>query len=285
MIPLLDGDVLIYEVGFGCQTGWEGPDPPPFDVARELLDMKIANICALVGATSPPILFLTGKGNFRDELATILPYKGNRNTPKPFHYENLRAYMVGVLGAIMVDGMEADDAMSLFQINIEMYRTTNVSGRYHWLGREFQVQPDQTSIICSRDKDLRQVPGWHYSWECGKQPSWGPFFVEGYGEIALDDKRKLKGWGDKWFLAQCIMGDTTDNIQGLEGVKDVGAFKTLADTKTYEEGLKAVVEAYRGIYGDEWHKYLLENGQLLWMTRKLDEKGKPMLWRIEDARN
>lgn len=223
-------------------------------MARELLENKIANICALVDATVPPKIFLTGKGNFREKIATIQPYKGNRDTPKPFHYNNLRAYMVGVLGAEMVEGMEADDALSLAQ--------------------------REDTIICSRDKDLMQVPGWHYSWECGKQPSFGPFFVEGYGEISLDDKRKLKGYGNKFFLAQCLLGDRTDNILGIPKCGAVAAFELLGHTTTYEEGLEAVRGAYKGFYGDDGDMYLLENGQLLWMTRELNEHGEPVLWTI-----
>jgi len=266
MIPLIDGDVLIYEVGFGVMTGWEGDDPPPFDMAREMLENKISNICALAGGTKPPIIYITGKGNFREKIATLKPYKGNRSQPKPFHYHNLRAYMVGVMGAILVDGMEADDALA-------MYQTETLSILE---GNPLYSGPREMTIICSRDKDLKQVPGWHYTWECGKQPSWGPSFVDGYGEIYLDDKRKLKGYGDKFFLAQCLMGDATDNIGGIPGMKDVGAFKILSDTLTYPDGLKAVLEAYKGFYGDDGEKNLLENGRLLWMLREPDK-----MWEID----
>jgi len=262
MIPLLDFDVLVYEVGFGVMTGWEGDDPPPFEMAREMLENKVANICALAGGTEPYIGYLTGKDNFREKIATLKPYKGNRSQPKPFHYKNLRAYMEGVMGAIIVDGMEADDAMAIEQMK----------------DLKYDLEYEPYTIICSRDKDLKQVPGWHYTWECGKQPSWGPFFVEGYGEIHLDDKRKLKGWGDKFFLSQCLMGDTTDNIGGIPAMRDVGAFKILTDTMTYPEGLKAVLEAYKGFYGDDGEKNLLENGRLLYMLREPNK-----MWEIENV--
>lgn len=255
--PLIDGDVLVYETGFGAQTGWEGSDPPPFEIARELLENRIANICAIVGATSPPIIYLTGKDNFREKIAVTKPYKGNRKQAKPFHYTNLRVYLEHILGAIVVDGMEADDAMSLAMMRIP------------------------NSIICSRDKDLRQVPGWHYSWELANQPSFGPEFNDGYGWLKLsEDKKKLTGMGDKFFLAQCIMGDPVDNITGIPKAGPSKAFETLDNTKTYEEGLSCVVELYKGFYGDVWKEMLLENGQLLWMVRELDEEGKPILWQM-----
>lgn len=260
MKPLIDCDVLVYECGFGSETGWVGPDPPPFERVRELLENRIANICAQVDATEPPSLYLTGKDNFREKIAVTRPYKGNRQGKKPFHYNNLRVYLTGVLGAIVVDGMEADDAMSIEQT-----------------GRE-------DTIICSRDKDLLQVDGWQYQWELGAQPSFGPHKVEGYGFL---EKRKSKifGYGIKFFLSQCLTGDSVDNILGIPRYGPSKAFELLENTKTYEEGLSCVVEAYKGFYGDVWKEALLENGRLLWMTREIDKEGKPVLWELTKEDN
>jgi len=78
MRPLIDADVLLYEVGFGSETGWkalkgwekgmEEIDPPPFEYVAELLDNKIADICAKVGATSPPTLYISGEGMHEPSL-------------------------------------------------------------------------------------------------------------------------------------------------------------------------------------------------------------------------
>ena len=104
MIPLIDADILLYEIGFGCVTGWkaikewkEGDaplDPPPWDYVAELVDNRIADICGKVMATKPPKLYLTGKGNFREAIAKKAKYKGNRIAEKPFHYENIKAYLI-----------------------------------------------------------------------------------------------------------------------------------------------------------------------------------------------
>ena len=259
MKPLIDADILAYECAFGAETGWEGEDPPPFDIARELLETKIANICALVGATEPYRLYLTGKGNFREKIATLKPYKGNRVQPKPFHYGNLRAYMIGTLGAKVVEGMEADDAL-------------NLSQRYY----DFH---EKASIICSRDKDLRIAEGWLYSWEVGNQPSFGPDYNKGYGWLFLSpNNKKLIGRGEKYFLAQCLMGDSTDNIGGLPKYGPVLAHKMLNETETYEQGLEVVYALYKAYYGGEAAKFLLENGRLLWLTQLTDAVGNPVLW-------
>lgn len=243
MKALIDGDILAYEVGFGSVTGWEGNDPPPFTVAEELLLNKIGNIVALSGATSYQI-YLTGKDNFREKIATILPYKGNRQGERPFHYNNLRAYMVGVLDGIIIDGMEADDALA--------------------------INHTEDTIICSRDKDLRQVEGWLYSWETHNQPSFGPHYI-------------TEEEGNRSFFLQCLTGDRIDNIQGLPKYGPVKALKTLGDARTYEEMFEAVREAYRGFYEDceKADEALLETGRLLWMVRELDDEGQPVMWELE----
>lgn len=271
--PLVDGDILVYEIGFACVTGWKamkGEDwdvqssPPPFDYVAELLENRIADICGQVMATEPPTIYLTGEGNFRESIAQKKGYKANRkDVPKPFHYANIRAYMQGRWDTIIIHGMEADDAMCIEQCK-------------HLGENRFY-----TTIICSRDKDLRQCPGMHFGWELGNQPQFGPELVSGYGYLKLSkDKKTLKGVGEKFFYAQLIMGDPTDNIPGIPKSGAIAAFKLLDGTQTSEEGFKAVVGAYRGFYGESWRAELLEQGQLLWMVRELDQEGNPIMWKL-----
>ena len=70
------------------------------------------------------------------------------------------------------------------------------------------------------------------------------------------------------------------NVASTSLIGPVKAFEILKDTKTPDESFKAVLEAYRGVYGDDAEKELLEQGQLLWMVRELDEEGKPVMWRL-----
>lgn len=255
MQPLIDGDILCYEIGFAAETGWQHDGLPPFDYVAELLDNRIANICAIVEATKPPIIYLTGKGNFRFEIAKRQPYK-ERPSLKPWHYYNIKAYMKSKYEVVESEGMEADDLLAIEQTK----------------------RPEET-IICSRDKDLRAVCGWHYGWELGNQPQFGPERVEGLGYIKLSkDRKSIKGTGLLFFLSQCLTGDKVDTIPGLQGTGPVKAFEILDGTKTYKEGLKRVYEAYKAVYGLSAYKELLEQGRLLWMTRKLRKDGSPVLW-------
>jgi hypothetical protein len=276
--PIWDGDVLRYQCGFAAESYWKMiheerwehneivmtkeeseefflANPPPFDIVQDMLEDRIANTHAIIGTTEEPVFYFTGKGNFRNDICTT-GYK-NRAGRKPFHYKNIDAYLKGRFNCITVDGIEADDALAI----------------------EGSKDPENT-IIIGIDKDLLQVPCWHYLFEYGNVPSFGPHKVEGYGRIWQDGK-KLRGYGNKFFLAQCIMGDPVDSIIGIPKSGPVAALKALGHTNTYLEGLEAVIGAYRAFYGDEWIDKLVENARLLWMVRELDEDNKPVMWRID----
>ena len=60
-------------------------------------------------------LFLTGSKNFRVDIATIKPYKGNRPDSKPLHYQAIKDYLIGKWGAEVTTGYEADDKLSIEQ--------------------------------------------------------------------------------------------------------------------------------------------------------------------------
>jgi len=258
MQPLLDSDVLAYECAFAAEAAWkyEGQEGiPPFDRVADILDARIESICLRVGATQSPILYLTGKTNFRNQIAKRQKYK-DRASNKPWHFKNIIAYMEGKYDCRRTEGLEADDLISIEQTN----------------------RPEET-IICTRDKDLRSVPGWHYGWELGNQPEFGPELVSESGYITLsNDRKKIKGVGRMFFYSQCLTGDPVDSIPGLEGCGPVKAYQILEGSKTEEEAFRSVLSAYQEKYGDKAEMELLEQGRLLWMTRKLHLNGQPVLW-------
>lgn len=162
MQPLIDGDILAYEIGSIAQFVDEESGeliPRPWDWVTETIDNRINDICNAVGASRKPLIYLTGdttlynmkrrvrpslpiyEPNFRIAMAVSRPYKNGRKEEKPLHYNNIRAYLVGVYDAYVSIGCEADDELAMEQTR----------------------RPLET-IICTRDKDLRQVPGWHYGW-------------------------------------------------------------------------------------------------------------------------
>ena len=257
MKPLIDADILRYEVGFGAETGWQTEDElPPWPYVEEMLHYRIDKICADVVATEPPVLYITEGRTFRFDIAKKKPYKGTRKEHKPWHFNNLTVYFKDVLKCEIVTGIEADDAMAIRHMG-----------------------PEET-IICSRDKDLKQLPGPYYSWELGRQPSFGPEVITKEGSLTLsEDNKTLTGTGLPFFYAQVLIGDKSDNIPGLPGCGPVRAFELLGDVTTEDLYTEVKLE-YQDNYEADWEEELLEQGRLCWMTRRLHEDGSPVLWEI-----
>lgn len=258
MRPLLDADVLLYEIGYAAEAGWQSAGFPQFDYVEELLVNRINNICALAGGTEPPTFFFTGKTNFRNDIAKLRPYK-ERPSLKPFHYYNIKAYIKGKYDWRQQEPFEADDLMAIEQ-----------------------TRCGESTIICTRDKDLRQVPGWHYGWELGEQPSFGPELVTETGYIRYTEKKKIKGTGTLFFYAQLLMGDSVDTVPGLPKYGPLKTFKLLGECKDTTEAFNRVVEAYRGLYGDVWKEQLVEQARLLWMVREIKD-GQPVMWELPNV--
>jgi len=259
MRPLIDADILVYQAAFGGQDRETG-EPFSFDIVAELIERSIANICTAVGATEEPYLYLTGKGNFREALAITKPYKGGRKE-KPFHYHNAVAYILSLPNSFLIEGMEADDAMSIEQCKNRIAGDSEIY-----------------TVICTRDKDLLQVPGYHYGWEHHLQPERFLHEVFPVGQIYQKEDGKVYSDGFLAFCYQLIIGDTVDNIPGLPRKGPAAAYKILSKCITKKEALDAVVDLYKETMGDSWEEYLIEQGNLLWMVRELRKDGSPVVW-------
>lgn len=252
---LVDGDILRYEIGFAAETGWnaitEGRESiPPFDYVESLLLSRLEIIKSACNTVEVPLIFLTEGKTFRYDIAKTKPYKGTRVENKPWHYKNITAYLTNVLNAEVVTHIEADDRIAILQ--------SQYPGQY---------------VICSRDKDLKQIPGWFYSWELGRQPSFGPYLIEKQGTVELSaDHKKLISTGLAAFYGQVLTGDRVDNIPGLAKCGPVEAYRLLSENP--ENMYQAVRDAYDN---DE---LLLEQGQLCWLVRRLNQDGSPELWRL-----
>lgn len=273
---LIDGDVLRYELG-SCGEYKEDDELKirEFDFVVGLLEGRIRGIMEDTEATEPPIFFLTGNSTstrilnrmgsyngepklvldkpIRERIATVKPYKGTRKNAKPFHFDNLTAYILANYNCRVSNGLEADDLMC-----IEQYSRLK----------------DGDTIICTRDKDLRQCPGWQFGWECGKQASFGPTLVDNKGTLEFRNG-ELKGTGTKFFFAQMLIGDTVDNIPGCPKIGPVKAFNILSECNTKREHERAIIKAYKKAYPNNYRDMIEEQSKLLWMIRELNEDGSP----------
>lgn len=223
-VALIDGDIVAYRCGFAAEhkeyyatidgqdllftsktelnnylkdNEWEEYEyeskleVEPVNYVLNTVKRMIRNIAYEVGADETEI-YLSDRANWRDKIATIQKYKGNRDDKRrPLHHDKVVEYMKEKLGAIVVEGLEADDMLAHRQLELQ--------------------KEGHDPVICSVDKDLLQIPGKHYNFQSMKK-------------LLVSEDTALK---NKWM--QVLTGDRTDNIPGLRKVGPVTAEKILAD--------------------------------------------------------
>lgn len=135
----------------------------------------------------------------------------------------------------------------------------------------------EKGIVSSGDKDLRLTP---YPWwndEMGRLD----IIEDGFGYIEWDaDAKKVLGHGRKFFWAQMLMGDTADNVKGIEkfdgklcGPK--GAWEILCDVTSETEAANLVCQAYA-----RRNQNVLAEAECLWLRRTEDDSAYAYLMEV-----
>jgi hypothetical protein len=226
----IDADFMAYIIAADTRAELEGDKP------MRTLQYKYGQITDFAeyikrkAGASDYVLHVTPSGTTkggRPAQAVQKEYQANRaGTEPPEHLVVLRQYMVTECKAVGHMDQEADDGMC--QAN--------------------HADP-KNSIICSADKDLRMVPGLHLDMDTGEIVD-VPF--NNYGSIWIDaskSAKKLVGYGPAFFFAQCLMGDTADNIKGLPSVPARAAMKAkptqtfLKDVERYKAAKTDITKA------------------------------------------
>lgn len=239
-VLFIDADMLCYQCG--------GNDDTDVATSRRILKSKIDLFMSASGAERL-VLGLTGDGSTKGDRAVIAytkPYQGQRKGHKPKNWQYLRNYIAdGLAGPVKaVFDREADD-----------------------LAGFMSEQYPGKSVLCSRDKDFRMLPGLHLNWdtyELVHVPA-DQWCVEAGDKV----------YGLKWWAIQMLWGDAADNIPGLpkhpdfmRGVGEVAANKLLAFANDHISAVDALHSAYRAWWGDaEWADRFAEQASLLWIRR------------------
>ena len=173
---LIDADPIVYRCGFAVEKDGH---VEPLAHALRAVNFQIEHIVRVVEKKYVDFdttrLFLSGSENYRSAVATIRPYKGNRDPlHKPVHYTAIRAFLADRWGAETSSGNEADDEVSI--------AARKDDGRRH--------------IVATIDKDLDQIPGVHYDY---LRKVW--YVVTHHA-------------AERFFWIQCLAGDSIDNIPG-----------------------------------------------------------------------
>lgn len=155
--------------------------------------------------TESAVYCFSSKPNFRYD---VLPtYKHNRKgKDRPEMLGELRRYIEWNYETKTKPKLEADDVMGILAT----------------------ISPNKY-IIASIDKDLKQIPGYHYKW------------ATRWADAELFEVSKEEA--DFYFYRQVLMGDPTD---GYSGCPNVGKKRSKKILEAVEDGdyWKAVVETY-----------------------------------------
>ena len=133
MHVLIDGDIIGYRIGFSTEE--ENEKIVVSRVATFIETMLWEDLDAETYQG-----YLTGSGNFRNDIAKTAPYKGNRTAPKPKHLQFIRDYLVSAWDFKISEGEEADDAIAIAH-----------------------TESNYTTTIASIDKDFLQLRGNHWN--------------------------------------------------------------------------------------------------------------------------
>ena len=219
--------------------------------AKSRLDKILTNVFEKLGISHYIGFFGEhGYDNFRYDWATLKPYKGTRHSDEWQKYfkPGLKKHFTDRWNFIGVKGIEADDAVII---------------AYHQFKDEYDI------IMVGEDKDMKQL---------GEFTRYNPR-TKKIDHITKDE-------GRKFFWSQMLMGDSSDNIAGVEGIgKDNIAITELQDMNnpSEEEMFNFVASKYVNKYKEDYMYYMVENYVLLKMLDEpafdYPETVEPVVWK------
>ena len=202
-IALLDGDIILYQTAFmrkktpksalEMQEGFsssgvnaEKTEERTWEECKKDVDELIAEILQNAGC-SKYIAWLSAssKGNFRHNIAKSKGYKSSRKDKEiPKYFNDIKKYLIEEYGFRKLTTIETDDALVILQ-------------------KHFNASEDHVSILCTKDKDLKQVEGWNYNWQTNEMTN-----------ITSEQAWRL-------LCKQVLTGDSGDDIVGCGEIKPV----------------------------------------------------------------
>lgn len=180
-------------------------------------------------------IVLSGENCWRKELPLPSQYKANRaGVAKPLNLKEAKQYLVDRHKAEIAPD-EADEKLAAYKY--QAYKNK-------W------YQP-----IATIDKDDISIPGWTFNWLEMEQPE----FIDGLGELYINDKDTVKGKGRLFLYFQMVVGDIADHFKPSEIAKakfgEKSGFKLLSKCTTDKEAVEAIVKQYRKWYPEPvWYQ-------------------------------
>lgn len=264
-IALIDADILVYEWAYRSQQGieWDPGEVTKYADIEDAIDLLEVDVARLGERVEADELYfaLTDSARELNFRRSVWPtYKCHREAPKgqpgdgrPLLYQALRQYLRENHKVFQKRGIEGDDTIGIL-----------ATADLEWLPVD--------RVICSVDKDLDNVPGWHFNW---RKPEKGVYYV-------------TEREADRNFMMQTLMGDATDGYPGIPGIGPKRAEKILnAAEENQPEWLirpqfcwwESVTFAFRQAGFD--HDYQMSQARCARILRASDwdsENQRPILW-------
>lgn len=205
-------------------------DPADDGNILEDISNRVSNIVEEAGCSNFR-MYLSGRNSFRKRLYEA--YKANReNLQKPSKFNFVRDSLIHHYNAITVDDIEADDALGITH-----------------------CARQDTTVICTIDKDLMMIPGHHYNWN---------------KKEVFDVYPHEAGYN---FFIQLLTGDSSDNICGIKGVGKRTAERMLQGIEDADDCIRVVEKQYAKNFDcslREVEEIINLNATLLWIKRHKD---------------
>jgi DNA polymerase-1 len=178
MSLLIDADYIVYKCCAATETEIDFGDDiivvtSRFSEAYEYVQRELYTIASDLGCFDDSILFFSDSTNFRKSIDP--EYKGHRNRKKPCGYKRVINKLKEDYQVVVMPTLEADDALGIY------------------------ATKEEGHIICSPDKDMRQIPGDLYDLSTGV--------------VTITPEE-----GRRWHLIQAMAGDQTDGYAGVPGI-------------------------------------------------------------------
>jgi len=247
--------------------------PEPIENCLHVIKRMIASTVEALGTST--YYGYSGKGKvFREDVSTILKYKGNRDGMlRPIHLDDLKEYLCKWHACEIIQNIEADDQCSI----------DSTAAWKKWN----RTKSDKDKLyLAFVDKDYLQTAGHLFNTN-----TLAPVCsYDGFGWLKINDKGEVKGRGRLWLYHQVMSQDDSDNYAANSASTmkwgEKSSYKLLKDCKTDVEAFQAMLEGYKKLYpakkvitgwrGNEieidWLYVLQENFNLAKMMRTPDEK-------------
>lgn len=226
MTALIDADSIIYILAWQFRLSEESPEYAANEVMEGAVDEFVKGILLACQADRyvGAIQAIESGKCFRYERAKYKPYKANRGEKQEqvkYWEKCIKHRLLEHWGFISCINIEADDIISL--------------------AAEKLLAMEEQFVVCSPDKDLKQIAGRHFDYKKTE-------FLD------VNDRQ-----ADRNFWYQMLVGDGTDGIAGLPGCGPVNAKKYLDATEGTEMFYEQVVKSqYLKYFGNHYGVIIFE---------------------------